>query len=206
MSPRSGAGTRDRILDVAEALILDHGYAATSIDQIIAGVGITKGAFFYHYKAKKDLAQALIDRFARADHRLLHETMARAENLSRDPLQQLLIFTGLFIETAEKLEEPYPGCLFASYCYESGQFDADVLAVIEQAMLEWRHVLGDKMRAAIEAHPYGDEIDVDGLADMFTAVIEGAFIMSRVFKDPRTFAQQMRHYRRYLELVFGQQD
>lgn len=203
MSPRSGAGTRDKILDVAESRILDSGYAATSIDQIIAGVGITKGAFFYHFKTKQDLARALIDRFAQADHRLLHDTLARAETLARDPLQQLLVFTGLFIEMAEGLEEPYPGCLFASYCYESGQFDGETLRVIADAMLEWRRVLGDKIRAAVEAHPPAEPVDADGLADMFTAVMEGAFIMSRVLRDAGAFARQMRHYRRYLELIFS---
>ena len=46
------------------------------------------------------------------------------EQLARDPLQQLLIFIGLFIEMTDQLEEPFPGCLYASYCYQSGAISA----------------------------------------------------------------------------------
>ena len=38
---RKGSQTRDRILDAAEAAILEKGFAATSIDELIAVVGIT---------------------------------------------------------------------------------------------------------------------------------------------------------------------
>lgn len=203
MSPRAGAPTREKILDASEGLILEHGYAGTSIEQIIEAVGMTKGTFFYHFKTKNDLARALIERFASADARLLAENMARAEKLSNDPLQQLLVFVGLFLEMAEQLEEPYPGCLFASYCYESGHFDEETMAVVERAMLAWREVLGAKLRAAAEACPPKVTVDLDSLADMLTVVFEGAFILSRTLKEPKAFAEQLRHYRQYLELLFA---
>jgi TetR/AcrR family transcriptional repressor of nem operon len=202
MAPRSGTATRERILDAAEGMILNQGYAATSIDQIIDRVGLTKGSFFYHFKTKNDLAQALIDRYSRADARLLNDNLARAEKLSSDPLQQLLIFVGLFLEMAEQLEEPYPGCLFASYCYESGLFDDEINDVVARAILAWRKVIGDKLRAAVEIHPPRVEFDVDSLADMLTVVFEGAFILSRSLKAPQIFAEQLRHYRGYLQLLF----
>lgn len=39
-----------RILEVAEAAVLAKGFAATSIEELIAAVGITKSGFFYHFK------------------------------------------------------------------------------------------------------------------------------------------------------------
>lgn len=203
MSPRSGAGTREKILDVAEGLILHHGFAATTIDQIIDRVGVTKGSFFYHFKAKNDLARALIERYARSDHRLLHDNLDRAEKLSSDPLRQLLIFVGLFLDVAERLEEPYPGCLFASYCYESGLFDDDINGVSAAAMLEWRKAVGEKLRAAADRHPPRIDVDLDSLADLLTVVFEGAFILSRSLKAPKIFAEQLHHYRNYLQLIFA---
>jgi TetR/AcrR family transcriptional repressor of nem operon len=203
MPPRAGAPTREKILDASEGLILEQGYAGTSIDQIIDAVGMTKGTFFYHFKTKNDLARALIERFAAADARLLRENLERAEKLSTDPLQQILVFVGLFLEMAEGLEEPYPGCLFASYCYESGHFDEETMAVVERGMLAWREALGAKLREAAEAHPPRAPVHLDSLADMMTVVFEGAFILSRTLKEPRAFAEQLRHYRQYLELLFA---
>jgi TetR/AcrR family transcriptional regulator, transcriptional repressor for nem operon len=202
MPQPTSTDTRERILDAAEQLILAQGYVATPIDQIIAQVGLTKGAFFHHFASKGALARALIERYARQEEDLLQSLLDRAGKLSTDPVQQLLIFVGLFLEIAESLDEPSPGCLFASYCYESGQFDADTLRIVEASILAWRAALGDKIRAATAQRPPRTAVDADSLADMFTAVLEGAFIISRTLKDPRVFAQQLRHYRRYLELLF----
>jgi TetR/AcrR family transcriptional repressor of nem operon len=205
--PRSGPRTREKLLDAAEAMVNEDGFAATSIDRIIDRVGLTKGSFFYHFKTKNDLARALIDRFAAADQRILRDSMARAEKLGEDPLQQLLIFVGLLLEVAETLDQdPRPGCLFATYCYESGLFDEATHAVISDAMLNWRRILGEKLRAAAERHPPRVEVDVDSLADMMTVVFEGAFVMARCIKGPQHFAHQIRHYRNYLRLLFSDGD
>ena len=71
MSSHTPTDTRQRLLDAAEELVNRQGFAATSIDQILEQVGVTKGAFFHHFKTKNDLARALIQRFAEADRELL---------------------------------------------------------------------------------------------------------------------------------------
>ncbi|UCF66268.1 MAG: TetR/AcrR family transcriptional regulator [Acidobacteriota bacterium] len=204
MATKTGASTRARLLDAAEEMINRQGFAATSIDQIIDKVGMTKGTFFYHFKTKNELARALIERFAAADQQFLRSSMERAEKLSDDPLQQVLIFVGLLIEVGEQLDaNPQPGCLFATYCYERGLFDEETHRVIADAMMSWRRVLGGKLRAAAEQHPPKTEADLDSLADMLTVVFEGAFVMSRSISGPGVFAAQLRHYRAYLQLLFG---
>lgn len=203
MAPRTATDTREKLLNAAESMILARGYSATSVDQIIEKVGVTKGTFFYHFKTKNDLARALIDRYARFDEQLLGGNMSRAEKLSDDPLQQVLIFTGLMVEVAEQLDQsPEPGCLFAAYCYESGLFDAEINQVVAKAMLAWRDVLGGKLRAAAARRPPRLDVNLDSLADMLTGVLEGAFILSRTLGGSHIFAEQMRHYRNYLQLLF----
>lgn len=190
-------------MDAAEALILKQGFSATAIDAIIAEAGITKGTFFYHFDTKAALAQALVERFADYDLGYLEQNMRRAENLSRDPLQQMLIFIGLFIEGAESLSEPYPGCLFASFIYESGLFEDSTLGVITGAYTAWRERLGGKLREIVELHPPAEEVDLDSLAEMLTVVFEGAFIVSKTQREPEVVAEQLIHYRRYIELLFA---
>ena len=53
---------RDQILDVAERSVLSKGFNATSIEEIVAETGITKGGFFYHFRDKNELARALLER------------------------------------------------------------------------------------------------------------------------------------------------
>lgn len=201
--PRDGTITRDKILDTAEALILDQGYAATSIDKLIDAVGVTKGTFFYHFDNKAALAHTLVERYARADLALREEFRARAGKLSRDPLQQLLIFIGLYQEMMEGLEDPYPGCLFASYLYEANLFDAETMQVIDATYRDWRVVLGGMIERASEDHPPNLPVDTADLADMFTVTVEGAFIMSKTLKEPKLVAAQLRLYRDFVELLFA---
>ncbi len=54
------ASAREKILELAEASVLQKGFGATSIEELIAGAGITKSGFFYHFKDKNDLAKALM--------------------------------------------------------------------------------------------------------------------------------------------------
>jgi len=47
---KKGEDTRTRILDTAQAMVLDMGYAGMSIEKLISSLGMTKGAFFHHFK------------------------------------------------------------------------------------------------------------------------------------------------------------
>jgi TetR/AcrR family transcriptional repressor of nem operon len=200
--PRDGSVTKTAIMDTAEALIMGRGFAATSVDEVIEAAGLTKGAFFYHFKSKAELAHALVERFAVRDAAQLEDKLARAERLSREPLQQALIFVGLFQEEMARLADPGVGCLFASYCYEAQLFDDAILAIIRDAMGLWRTRFGAKLQEVIDRHPPRLPVTADGLADLMNTVFEGAFLMSRMFGDATLVAGQLEHYRNYLELLF----
>lgn len=200
---RSGASTRTALMDAAEGLILESGFAATSLDRIIERAGVTKGAFFHHFESKAALGRALVERYAALDQEQLEAHMTRAEKLSRDPLQQLLIFVGLLQETWTMRREPFPGCLFASFLSEAGLFDADTLQVIQDAMLAWRRRVAAKLQAAAATRPPRLQADLDSLADMLTVVFEGAFVVSKTMRDPAAVARQLGHVHNYLELLFA---
>ena len=54
--------TKEKILDTAERLIGEQGYAATSLRQIIAGAGVNLAAVHYHFGSKEDLLDAVVAR------------------------------------------------------------------------------------------------------------------------------------------------
>ncbi len=201
--PKDGNITRNRILDKARELIINQGFTGTSIDSLIEMVGITKGAFFYHFKSKSDLAMALVEKHAVDERQLLQESMNRAERLSHDPLQQLLIFVGLVEEKVLEMTEANMGCLYASYCYQKQLFDDKVMDVCESGILEWRKYLLDKIDQIIEKHPPCREVNSESLADVMLSILEGAFVLSKTLNDPKVISQQLNHFKFYMELLFS---
>jgi len=198
-----GDDTRKRILDAAQDMILARGYAGMSIDRLISSLGLTKGAFFHHFKNKQQLAQTLIRRYADEGMSLFMTSLERARRLSDDPLQQFLIIIGLYEELFDRLTEPYPGCLLASYVYELQQFNADMRDVINQEFLLSRTELGRLIGLIIARYPPRAEVDPVSLADGFMSVFEGAFILSKSLGEAQITVQQLRHYKTYIELLFA---
>jgi TetR/AcrR family transcriptional repressor of nem operon len=197
-----GAETQKRILDAAQALILENGYAGMSVEQLIGSLGLTKGAFFHHFKSKQELARTLIQRYSTEGISLFTTNMARARKLSDDPLQQFLILIGLYQELFEGLRDPYPGCLIAAYVYELQQFDDDIKPIINQEFLLSRRELTALIERISKRYPPRAEIDASALADTFMSTFEGAFILSKTLNEPAVTAQQLHLYKTFIEVLF----
>jgi len=195
--------TRDRLLDLAEQAILAKGFASTSIDELIAGVGITKSGFFYHFKDKNELARALLERHIKRDKELLDELFRRAEELNNDPLHGFLVALRLFAEMMNELPEAHPGCLSATLCYQDQLFDSTVHALNAQAVLAWRLRFRSKLETIAARYPPREPVDLDALADMISTLVEGGLVMGRALKDPRILPRQIMLFRDFLRMSFA---
>lgn len=57
-------------------------------------------------------------------------------------------------------------------------------------------------RTAIERRPPRRPVKAEDLADLFLAIVEGAFVLSKTMGEPELIVKQIRQYRNYLELLF----
>lgn len=195
--------SRERILSTAEAIILEQGFAGTTIDEIINQAAITKGGFFYHFEGKRELAKALVERYIDMDSAVFEEFGARADALSEDPLQRTLIFLNLFTEMVTGMTQLHPGCVIAAFTYELQQFDDEVRARMEQALIEWREMMMERLKQIMEKYPPKIEVNIEALADMFASCLEGGIILARLYRTNQALADQVQAYRTHLRLVFG---
>jgi len=194
--------TRERILEVAEAAVLAKGFAATSIDELIAAVGITKSGFFYHFKDKADLAKGMLLRYLERDKVLLDDLFKRADELNEDPLHGFLVGLKMFAELMADLPENYPGCLAASFAYQDTLFNQDVRKLNADGMLSWRKRFRERFDLIAQRYPPGQEVDLDALADMATSLVEGGLILGRVLKDQSILPRQLLLYRDLVRATF----
>jgi AcrR family transcriptional regulator len=198
-----GSQTRQRILEVAEEAILAKGFAATSIEEIVAAAEITKSGFFYHFRDKNELARALIERYIEQDRVILDGIFARARELSDDPLHTLLIGLRLFAEMMADLPNGHPGCMVAAVAYQERLFDADVRELNRQGVLAWRTRFLEQLERIAERYPPREEVDLAALADMVSTVVEGGIVMARALRDPQVLPHQILLLRSYLKLLFS---
>lgn len=199
---RKGDDTREAILTVAEAAVLAKGFSATSIDEIIAAVGITKSGFFYHFKDKGALAKGLLLRYLEQDKQLLDDIFRRADELNSDPLHGFLVALKLFAEMLEKLPEAHPGCLAASFAYQDQLFNREIHTLNADGMLAWRKRFGERLAAMAKRYPPKEPVDIDALADMATTLVEGGLILGRVLQDVTVLPRQILLYRDFVRSLF----
>ena len=55
---------RAELIDCAQTLFLSRGYERTTINDVISATGLSKGAFYHHFRAKEDLLEAIAGRAA----------------------------------------------------------------------------------------------------------------------------------------------
>ena len=200
--PRSNS-SRERILACAEAVILQKGFSGTSIEDIIDKASITKGGFFYHFDGKPGLAEALINRYLEQDDELFDSLLTRSAELSEDPLHRLLIFLKLLSDKLGSMNETHPGCLVASFTYESQQFREDIRDMIREGMVRWRKMIIGLLEQACREYRLQTDIRLETLADMFTAIIEGGIMLARNFDDNRLLVEQILAYRDFIRMIYG---
>lgn len=202
MSDR-GLQTRQRILDTAEQLFLARGYAGTAIDEILAETGLTKGAFFHHFKSKGDLAYALVERFWERDIVLFKDFAAKAKALAETPLQEAAIWFKLFEETVSKFGGPPVSCLFASYLYERQQFDSRTIRYVEDAFREWAAMLNEIFDRLIAWRAPRAPMTAAELSEFAISILEGGFVMVQAQQNSDALIRQSARFRQYLQLQFG---
>lgn len=195
--------TRTRILDYVETSVLQKGFEATSIDEIVATVGISKGGFFYHFKDKTALAQALLERYIAAEERLYDDLFGRARDLDEDPLHAMLIGLKLLAELLDDMPGGHPGCVIAATAYHDRLFDKGVRDLNRDAILGWRRRFRGMFQEIAAVYPPKVEVDLDALGDMVSGVVEGALILERALGETGTVSAQILQLRTYIALLFG---
>lgn len=201
-----GERTREKMLATAEALVLEKGFAATSLDDILHATGTSKGAFFHHFKGKAELAEALVERYRHNHAKLFDRLLAEADAKHDDPLDATVHLLKRFEDFVEAQSRLLPGCVFAAATHEAGQFDAALRDRIADNLKRWAALYEGKFGAVLACYEPKIPISAKELAEMIVAIIEGGLILSRSYGDAHLLARQSRQFRNYLNLLFADRE
>lgn len=81
--------TKRRLLDVGLSTLLERGYNATGIQDLLVATSVPKGSFYHHFESKEDFALQVIDRYVAEVHLLLDQSLGDPD---RAPLERVRLF------------------------------------------------------------------------------------------------------------------
>lgn len=157
----------DKSLNAAMVQFWQHGYASTSMQDLLTTTGLSKSSLYQSFGNKSTLFANCLDRYQ--------------QSLISDLKQQLAISASglLFIETllaaviSEATAPKRNGCLLVNTANELAGLDSEVAKAVERGFGKIRSVITQALLKAQQSHELAADIDVETMADFIVSGISG---------------------------------
>jgi AcrR family transcriptional regulator len=181
--------TRDRIIDAAQQLFYHQGFGVTSYAEIARRTEIAKGNLQYHFKAKNELLDAVIERRSQGIRALLEEWSMECDT----PYNCIERFIAMVEENAEELARY--GCPMGTLTDELGKESPELQQGARRMFDLFLRWIEARFRALMPA----DEAQAH--ARQLMAMAQGASVLAHVYNDPTIVHDQATRMREWLESV-----
>ncbi len=163
--------TRDHIVEAADQLFYAQGFEHTSFSDIADAVQISRGNFYYHFKSKDEILDAVIN-VRLADRRMMLE---RWEIDGEHPADRIRSFINILIVNREKIKRY--GCPVGTLSTELAKLNHASQGKANELYTLFRTWLGRQFVAL------GCEADADALAMHLLARSQGVAALANAFGD-----------------------
>lgn len=189
---------RTRLLEAALTLIRRKGYSATTVDELCAIAGVTKGGFFHHFKSKEALGVAAADYWSQMTGGLFANAPYHEQE---DPLERVLAYIDF---RSVLIDGPIEGftCLVGTMVQEAyGSSDA-IRAACDASISDHAATLEADIEAAMDKYGRTEGVTAQSLALHTQAVLQGGFILAKAKGGPEIAKDSAAHLKRYISLLF----
>jgi TetR/AcrR family transcriptional repressor of nem operon len=172
--------TRDHIVEAADRLFYRQGYEHTSFSDIADAVEISRGNFYYHFKTKDEILDAVIN-VRLADTRAMLEQW---EIEGKQPADRIQSFITMLVTNRGDIKRF--GCPVGTLCSElaklnhASQAEANKLFTLFRTWLRRQFTL------------LGREADADTLAMHLLARSQGVATLANAFHDEKFIKQEVK--------------
>ncbi|MER5445188.1 ScbR family autoregulator-binding transcription factor [Streptomyces sp. NPDC002766] len=174
--------TRATIITAAAELFDRRGYESTSLSDIVEHAQVTKGALYFHFAAKEDLAHAIMELQSRASREVAKEVESRGYS----SLETLMRIT--FGISRMSVEGPIQR---AGLRLATGP--VEVRPPLAHPFTEWRDLASRKLYGAVKESDIHPDIDVEATAHALVSWFVGTRVVGRtlepVARQPRRVAE-----------------
>lgn len=183
---------RQRIVAAADQLFYQQGYENTSFSDIADAVGISRGNFYYHFKTKDEILNAVIEHRVSDIEKMLNAwTEAYPE-----PKQRILHFIDLQTRNQENIKAH--GCPIGSLCTELAKLSHAMLEDASQMLTVMRDWLTTQFKAL------GSGKDARQLAMHLLSRSQGIALITNTFDDQTFLRQEVKRLQQWLDEIITQ--
>ena len=180
------------------SLIRERGYAATSVDELCTEAGVTKGAFFHHFKTKDALAVAAANHWSEITGAFFE---AAPYHKHSDPLARVLGYLD-FRKAILKGEIAEFTCLVGTMVQEVYGTSPEIRAACEASIGGHAARIEADIAEAMKRYRIRAPWTAESLAMHTQAVLQGAFILAKAKDSAAIAVASIDHLHRYIELLF----
>ncbi|ACM19657.1 helix-turn-helix transcriptional regulator, TetR family [Geotalea daltonii FRC-32] len=172
-----GDKSRENIVDAAYALFKKKGFAATSINDLMAASGLKKGTIYFHFSGKEEIALLVLQR-AREQLMEFLETVTTGATPA-DALENYFAGTIALHHSHEFIG----GCIFGNAALEMADSNELLARFINQVFRDWTMKLRQIIAEGQGAGQVRDDLAADALAQQLVTATEGAIMLARLRKN-----------------------
>jgi TetR/AcrR family transcriptional repressor of nem operon len=191
--------TRAKLLDAARDVIRTKGYAGSTVDDICAAAGVTKGSFFHYFDSKEALGIAAVERFGAMAATLFGNAPYRSEP---DPRDRVLGYVDFRIALLQG-KIPFYTCLIGTTVQEAYASHPNLRVACERMLSEHVAELTRDLAAAKARYAPDASWDPESVGYFMQCVLQGAFIFAKAKQSAEIATASLGHLRNYLVSLLG---
>lgn len=182
MGTRQPDQTRKTLLEAALWEMYRHGFQGASIDRLLEGTGLTKGALYHHFPNKQQLGYAVVDEVIRPW--ILERWLRPLEDIN-DPVSGLQSSLRQIMKEAPE-EVVCGGCPLNNLVQEMSSIDEGFRIRLEGILNDWRAGLAERLQVGQQAGTVRTDLDADATAGFLVSAIEGIAGTAKATKSRAT--------------------
>jgi AcrR family transcriptional regulator len=160
-------------MDAATAIFARSGFDRATVDEIVREAGFSKGAFYVHFESKEDLFWAMLEERIARQQEVFLKAVDHTEPLAVNVRK---ILSGVF---GLVREDPLWGTLFMEFGAHATR-NEKVRSRLASMYERWRGLIVDILTAGRDAGRIREDIDVQFIATVLMAAVEGSIMQSRL--------------------------
>jgi TetR/AcrR family transcriptional repressor of nem operon len=193
--------TKRKLLDAGASLMRKQGFNATTVDDICAEAGVTKGGFFHYFKSKEDLAKAALVWFRQIKSQILDEAPFRK---LADPLDRVFGRLDFVTESTSTQTRLTRGCLIGMFAQELSYTHPDLRDACQDSILLQAGDFEKDLAAAKALHAPKADFDPRQVAMLLVTIIQGSLMLAKISEANTVLVENLKQFRRYLQSLFAQ--